>query len=301
MWQTKHFMKRLLHFYTSLISFVCYLIGWRGSRWLFGLLGILWFDILRLRRKDVLHHMGIVFPNMSEAEKIKMARRSMRLLTGSVADLFYMPYMNKAWREKNIVFDGKHYVEEARQQGKGVFLLGMHIGSGDLAANMISAELGNLHLITKLFKNKNLNDVWFALRGFYGVNHIEPHGEKTPFQILKALKSNGLVVFVLDQFMGKPYGIETTFFGRRTGTAQGLALFHLKTKAPVVPVYCYEAEDGRVHVVFEPALSLSDKVSDDKEVSIVRLTQHFCNVTEDIIRKHPEHWMWLHRRWKKFE
>lgn len=294
-------MKLLLRICTSLISFFCYLIGWRASRWFFGLLGILWFDILRVRRKDVLSHIGIVFPNMGETEKIKMARRSLRLLTGSMADLFYMPYMNQAWRNKHIVFEGKHYIEEARQQGKGVFLLGMHIGSGDLAANMINAELGNLHLITKLFKNKSLNDIWFSLRAFHGVSHIEPHGEKTPFQILKALKSNGLVVFVLDQFMGKPYGIETTFFGQPTGTAQGLAVFCLKTKSPVVPVYCYESDDGRVHVVFEAPLSLSGLVSEDKETSIAKLTQYFCNVTENIIVKHPEHWMWLHRRWKKFE
>jgi len=294
-------MKLLLRLFTSLISWFCYLIGWRASRWLFDLLGILWFDILRIRRKDVIKHIGIVFPNLSESEKIEMGRQSMRLQTGALADLFYMPYMNKGWRDKHIVFEGLEHVVSARKEGKGVLLLGMHIGSGDLAANMIAVELGNFHLITKLMKNKTLNDFWFSLRAYYGAKHIEPHGEKTPFQILKALKSNGLVVFVLDQFMGKPYGIETTFFGIKTGTAQGLAVFHLKTKAPVVPVYCYEAKDGRVHVVFEAALSLSGLVSDNKETSIAQLTQYFCNITENIIRKHPEHWMWLHRRWKKFE
>tara|TARA_B110001454_G_scaffold183141_1_gene178111 strand:- start:45977 stop:46861 length:885 start_codon:yes stop_codon:yes gene_type:complete len=294
-------MKLLLRFCTNIISGFCYLIGWRASRWLFGLLGILWFDILRIRRRDVVSHIGIVFPNLTETEKIKMGRRSMRLQTGALADLFYMPYMNKAWRDKYIVFEGTEHVASARTLGKGVLLLGMHIGSGDLAANMITAELGNFHLITKLMKNKVLNDFWFSLRAYYGVKHIEPHGEKTPFQILKALKSNGLVVFVLDQFMGKPYGIETTFFDRKTGTAQGLAVFHLKTKAPVVPVYCYEAPDGRVHIVFEAPLVLSGLVSDGKEDTVARLTQYFCSVTERIIRKHPEHWMWLHRRWKKFE
>jgi len=297
----KNYMKLLLRLFTKLISWFCYLIGWRVSRWLFGLLGILWFDILRVRRQDVLKHIGVVFPDLSDSEKVKMGRRSMRLQTGALADLFYMPYMNKEWREKNIVFEGTDHIVNARKEGIGVLLLGMHIGSGDLAANMITVELGNFHLITKLMKNKTLNDFWFSLRAFYGVKHIEPHGERTPFQILKALKSNGLVVFVLDQFMGKPFGIETTFFDVKTGTAQGLAVFHLKTKAPVVPVYCYEAKDGRVHIVFEAALSLSGLVSEDKETSIAKLTQYFCGITENIIRRHPEHWMWLHRRWKKFE
>lgn len=298
---TKSCMNVLIRFCTKLVSIFCRLIGWRASRWLFSLLGILWFDILRVRRKDVIKHIGIAFPEMSEKEKIKMARRSMRLVTSHAADLFILPSIDQAWLEKHIVYEGTNNIDKALQLGRGVLILGMHVGSGDLAASLIALKKWNMHLITKFFKNKSFNDFWFSLRGFHGVQYIEPHGEKTPFQILRALKANGLVGFVLDQFMGKPYGIETTFFGVKTGTAQGLALFHIKTKAPVIPTYCYESNDGKVHMVFEPALSTSEYVSDDKEASIEKLTQYFCNVTESIIRKHPEHWMWLHRRWKKFE
>lgn len=271
------------------------------SRWLFSWLGILWFDILRIRRKDVLRHIGIAFPEMSESEKVKMGRTSMRLLTAQMGDFLTLPYITQQWVNKNVVYHGTEHVEVALKEGRGVFLLGMHIGNGDLAANLIALKKWDLHLITKFFKNQNLNKIWFSIRGYHGVKYIEPHGEKTPFQILKALKSNGLVVFVLDQYMGKPFGISSTFFGKKTGTAQGLALFYLKTKAPVVPVYCYEGDDHKTHLVFEPALFLSDKLSEDKEASIARLTQYFCDITEAAIRKHPEQWMWLHRRWKKFE
>jgi Kdo2-lipid IVA lauroyltransferase/acyltransferase len=294
-------MNLLLNVCIKLTSLLCYLLGRPASRWLFGLLGILWFDILRIRRQDILNHIGIAFPNLNESEKIKLARKSMRITTANAADLFLMPYINQKWVAENAVYEGSEHVEEALKLGKGILLLGMHVGSGDLAGNLIAMKNWKIHLITKFFKNQSVNKIWFALRGYHGIQHIEPHGEKTPFQILKALKANGLVVFVSDQFMGKPYGIETTFFGRRTGSAQGLAVFHLKTKAPVIPIYCYEGTDGKFHVVFEPPLHTAELISDNKDTSILKLTQLFCNVTEAVIRKHPEHWMWLHRRWKKFE
>ncbi len=293
-------MNLFLHFCTKLISFISFHLGRRLSRALFSVLGILWFDIFRIRRKDVLAHLAIAFPEMSMPDKVKLGRKSLMLMTANLSDLFSIPYIDKKWAQNNVIVTGEEHVREALNLGKGVLLLGMHVGNGDLTANLIVLRGMPLHLITKFFKNKQINDTWFAVRGAKGVNYIEPHGEKTPFQILKALKSNQLVVFVNDQFMGKPFGIETNFFGHPTGSAQGLALFHLKTKSPIVPVYCYEGDDRKFHYVFEPVLSTASMITDDKTATILRLTQYFCDVTEGIIRKHPSHWMWLHRRWKNF-
>lgn len=294
-------MKPFLHFCIKLTSFIVYVLGRSLSRSIFSLLGILWFDILRIRRRHILEHIQIAFPNMTESEKIKLGRKNLLLTTANLADLFVIPYIDEKWADVHTICEGHEHVDQALKQGKGVLLLGMHVGNGDLTANLIVLKGWTIHLITKFFKIRQFNDIWFAVRGAKGVNYIEPHGEKTPFQILKALKANHLVVFVLDQFMGKPFGVETSFFGRLTGTAQGLALFHLRSRAPVVPVYCYEGSDGKFHFVFEPALVLEDLITEDKESSIVRLTQKFCDVTEAIVRKHPADWMWLHRRWKKFE
>lgn len=294
-------MKYLILIFIKLTSLFCYAIGRPLSRQLFGLLGIVWFDILRIRRKDIIRHISIAFPEWTEEKKIETGRKSLIHLSAQLADFFILPFVNQAWIDKYVVIEGRQNIENELSNGTGAFLLGMHVGHGDLSANIISKMGIKFFLITKFFKNKTFNDIWFSIRGFHGVHYIEPHGEKTPFQILKALKVGGAVGFVLDQFMGKPYGIETQFFGVKTGSAQGLALFYLKTKRPIVPVYSYESDEGKFHLVFEKALDLSPYLSEDKEDSIRKLTQYFCDITQGIIRKHPEHWMWLHRRWKKFE
>ena len=109
------------------------------------------------------------------------------------------------------------------------------------------------------------------------------------------------MAFVLDQFMGKPYGVETTFFGVTTGTAYGLALFAAKTEKPVVPLYTYSGDDQKMHIVFKPAIDLSEFQNDNSEGKYQLMTQKFNTTIEDIIRSQPEQWMWVHKRWKDFE
>ncbi|NUM59483.1 MAG: lysophospholipid acyltransferase family protein [Bdellovibrionaceae bacterium] len=294
------FMKPLIIFCIKFFSRLSLFFPRSWVRGFYSLLGVLWFDILRFRRKIVLGNLKLAYPEKSEAERTQIGRKSVYSMLANVADFFVIPFIDQDWIDKNVVYHGTENMEKALQEKKGVFVLSLHMGNGDLAATLIQMQKFNLFLITKFFKNKLFNDIWFSIRGAKGVSYIEPHGEKTPFQILKALKSNSLVVFVLDQYMGKPFGIETTFFGRKTGTAQGLGLFYLKTKAPVVPVYCYEGEDHKVHLVYEPPLELKELITDDKEQSIHSLTQKFCDVTESLVKKHPDQWMWVHRRWKNF-
>lgn len=265
------------------------------------LLGFLWIDFLRVRKKVVLENLRLAFPEKSEADRLLIARRSVYNMGYNFAEFFAIPGMDKEWRQHNIVFHGLEHIQQAQAENKGVFILGMHLGNGDIIANAIASDVTPLVLITKVFKNKILNDIWFSIRGYHGVKYIDAHGSNNAFEILKALKQKSAVVFVLDQFMGRPFGIPTQFFGKRTGTAYGLALFVQKTKAPVIPVYSYDGEDGKIHIVFLPKVDTGSLMTDDKDETTARMTQKFTDIIEDCVRRHPEHWMWVHRRWKNIE
>ncbi|MBN8537807.1 MAG: lipid A biosynthesis lauroyl acyltransferase [Deltaproteobacteria bacterium] len=293
-------MKWFLDTCLSLFCRFVFLLPRKVSRGLFSLFGFFWFDLFQFRKKIVLDNLKIAFPDLSLKEREKIGRQSVYNLMASLADFFIIPFIDQKWIETNVVYHGVENMQKALSLDKGVFVLSLHMGNGDLSASLIQLQKFKLFLITKFFKNKIFNDIWFRIRGAQGVSYIEPHGEKTPFQILKALKSNALVVFVLDQYMGKPFGLETSFFGRKTGTAKGLALFYLKTKSPIIPVYCYEGQDDKYHVVYEPQLELNHLITEDKDKTLLDLTQKFCHVTESFIRKHPDQWMWIHRRWKNF-
>lgn len=263
-------------------------------------LGFLWFDILRFRRNVVLNNLKIAFPDWSEEQRLKVGRRSVYMLMENFFEYFLIPSIDEDWLQKNISVHDESNMKEAQEQGRGVLMLCLHLANGDVLANVMCRQGYKLHVITKFFKSEWLNKLWFAIRGAQGVQFIEPHGEKTPFAILKALRSKGQVAFVLDQHMGRPYGIETRFFGRAVGTAYGLALFQLKTKAPVVLAYPYEDEDGKIHVVYGKPIYYDETMGarEDRDSVIKELTQIYTDKIEEVVRKYPGQWMWVHRRWK---
>lgn len=260
------------------------------------ILAFLWFDLFRIRRKVILQNIAMAFPDLSQAEKIVIGRRSMQSLCRSFFDVMLIPSISDKWVAENVVFEGHEIVERYKNQS-GVLFLTLHMGSGDLAAAAISQAVIPTTLISKRFRNAFLDEFWFSLRERATTQFIDAHSQRNAFEILSALKKRRGVVFVLDQFMGKPYGVETQFFGHATGTAYGLALFAKKTQLPVIPVYTYWGEKGQMIIKFcEPVAMGADVVETHEQ-----MTNKFNQALEKIITLHPREWMWVHRRWKTFE
>lgn len=296
-------------FEVVLFVFSCFLGLWPRT-WVRALgipLAILWFDILRIRRQVVLDNLLLAFPDWELSKRISVGRKAMITLTSNFFEVMLIPVMHKKFFGFSVLFEGEENLIEALKLNRGVYVLSLHMGNGDVGANALSLRGYKVNLITKFFRNKFFNNLWFYFRRGQGVKLIEPHGSKTPFDILKATKKNELVVFVNDQFMGKPYGVETKFFGVSTGTAFGLGVFYMKTKSPIVPIYALEGDDGRVHVKILKPLDCHEfetTASDNKlesQVAYEKLAQKINDQIESIVRAHPSQWMWVHRRWKTFE
>lgn len=294
-------MKSLLKSFVRFFSYLLFMLPRSWVRSLGGIIGFLWVDLFRIRRQVIFENLRIAFPEWTEERRIKVGRASVYNMGRGFFEFFTVPFLKETWLKNQVVFEGEENLRKAREQGKGILALSLHLGNGDLGSSAIVMQGQPVTIITKIFKNPFVNDLWFSFRGAQGVKYIDAHGEKTSFDILKALKRQEAVVFVLDQFMGKPYGIETKFFGKETGTAYGLSLFAMRTKAPVVPIYTYEGADHKMHVVFEPEVPVLDLIGQDKDASILAITQRFNDKIEEVVRKHPEQWMWVHRRWKEFE
>ncbi|MBX9768631.1 MAG: lysophospholipid acyltransferase family protein, partial [Bdellovibrionales bacterium] len=260
------------------------------------LLGVLWFDVFRIRRQVALENISIAFPRLSQAEKVQMARSSLVNLGTSLVEYLIMITLKPNQIEDYFEVEGLEQFEAANRLGKGVLLMSMHLGNGDFGCAYLSRLGLKINLISKQFKAKWLNDFWFGLRREFGTQFIPQ--EKSSFDILKALKRKESVIFVMDQYMGAPVGVRTTFFGKETGTAAGLALFHLKTEAPLLPVYTYRKSDGKQVISFGPVIELEK--FPDREHNIVYMTQKYNDIMEQVVRNYPGQWMWIHRRWKEY-
>lgn len=295
-------MKPFVGIFFRAFSALIYFLPNRLQVALGNLVGLLWFDVLRIRRKVAIDNVARAFPQLPYSEHVRIARESLKHMGRTIVEYTSFPFSKREQFDRRFVTTGEEHLKNALAKDKGVLLLTLHLGNGDLALAALSRREIPINLISKQFKTRWLNDLWFGMRAKHGTKFI-PH-EKSSFEILRALKRSGAVVFVLDQFMGPPIGVKTTFFGIETGTAAGLALMAARTGAPVVPCYTFRRPDGLSEMVFEPELPTDtiDSDTDDslRETKVKLLTQIYTDKIESIVRKYPEQWMWIHRRWKTF-
>ena len=290
-------MRKLGNLFSHLLAFVWSFLPLSFDKFVARSLAFLWIDILKLRRDVIHNNLEIAFPGMSPAEKKRVTKRSMISLCRSFMDVIRIPYLTDKWIDKHVVFEGIDNINRIRELDSGIFFLSLHLGSGDLAGAIVSERIRPITIISKRFSNRFLDSFWFGLRERSKTLFINAHAKNNAFEILATLKKKRGVVFVLDQFMGMPYGVESHFFGVTTGTAYGLALFAKKTLKPVFPLYTYWANDNKLHVCVDEAIDLSNELSENNQV----ITNKFNQILEKIIVQHPEHWMWVHKRWKTFE
>ena len=289
-------MKKLGCLFSYALAFLWSYLPWSFNVYIAKFLAFLWIDVFKIRKEVILNNLEIAFPGMSNEKKNLIKKKCMVNLSRSFVDVIRIPYLTDEWIDNNVIFDGEDTIKKVQQCDSGVFFLSWHLGSGDLASAIISRRIRPLTLISKRIKNHFLDAFWFGLRERSKSLFIDAHGKNNAFEILGALKQKRGVVFVLDQFMGRPYGIESQFFGVTTGTAYGLALFVKKTQKPVYPLYTYWDDNDKLHICVDEAIDLSLELSKNNEVITNKLNQ----VLEKIITKYPEHWMWVHKRWKNF-
>jgi KDO2-lipid IV(A) lauroyltransferase len=289
-------LKPLIGSFAKLIAFIVANLP-RSTQLAMGrFIGWLWFDVLKIRRQVAIDNVGIAFPSLPLEERTEIARASLTSMGQTLIEYFSFPFFSSDAVRDTFEIVGEENLKEALKQGKGIIMMTLHLGNGDFAIAGLSRLDYPMNLISKEFKSRWLNDLWFGMRRKHGTRFIPP--EKSSFEILRALRRNEIVVFVLDQFMGPPIGVRTKFFGRETGTAMGCALMADRTHAPVVPSYTYRKPNGRHVMVFEEPIPFLDHGLRDQNIAV--MTQIYTDKIESIIRQHPGQWMWIHRRWKEF-
>jgi len=284
---------------TALVKACCWFVAImpRRLQLLFGnLLGLTWFYIVPVRRSVAIGNLKKAFPDWSDSKLWSMARKNFQHYGCGFIELLLLPSLTEKRFNKLFRVENFEIYKTAASQGRGIFLLTLHIGTWELMSATSSHLKIPLNVITKKFKAGTLNQLWVNLRTSRGIKLLRE--EKSTFDILKAIRRGEAVGFILDQFMGPPVGSKTVFFGHETGTPAALALFVDRTRAPVIPVYNIRQSDGTIRVVFEPPIPFLEQGSTEKNISL--MTQVYTGKIEEIVRKYPDQWLWIHRRWKPF-
>lgn len=255
----------------------------------------LWYYIIPHRKDLIIRNLKLAFPEKDEKQIGDLAFETFYNWTLTALEYSYFPYISKKRLHEISEVHGYENLDKALEQGKGLLILGTHTGNGELAIYRACVDKYPLHLIGRKVKNAFINHALFSIREKSGLKHLDP--KNSSLRVVKALKRNEGLLFVIDQFTYPPIGIKSTFFGHVTGSNSSLAYFALRLGAPVVPGFSYR-KNGKVIICFQEQIP-TETPYDDMDKNVEYMTQKYNDWIEQIVRQHPASWMWIHNRWKK--
>jgi len=252
--------------------------------------------LLHFRLRQVgMRNLSMVFAEKTQAEHKRILRGVFTSLGRQLAELCQFPRYTLENIDQVVVYDGLENYERAYARGKGVLFLTGHFGGWELSAFAHSIHGHWVNVVMRPMDNPYLDRLLQQYRTMYG-NKVVPKDDFVR-GLLAAMKAGETVGILMDTNMTPPQGVFVDFFGIPACTASGLARIALRTDAPVVPGFTIWDESlGKYRLRFDPALELVQ--TGNLEADIVANTQQFTKVIEEYVRKYPEQWLWVHRRWK---
>lgn len=295
----KEFWKKFRHFISYLIfiffSFICgKILKLNLSRKLFNSLALLFYYILPLRRKTVLKNLRIVFPESTDKEIKKIARKSYQSFAIILAEIFCLNYMSLDEARKEIEFKNLEILDAFTNEKKNRILLTAHFGNWEFGAIGFRINFDSpLYVVVKKLKNNYVSDWMINLREKFG-NKAFAKGISLK-EIMKALVEGKNVGIVGDQ-RGPRNGPRIEFFGKQASVFTGAAALSLKTGVPIVAAFVVRKKNYKYDVIFENIHEV--KLEQNYEDKALELTAKYFKVLEKYIRNYPEQWLWHHDRWK---
>jgi Kdo2-lipid IVA lauroyltransferase/acyltransferase len=248
----------------------------------------------RLRRVGM-RNLELALPEKTKSERRKILRGTFTSLGRQLAEVCLFPRYTRENLGQVIVYDGFENYERAHSRGQGVLYLTAHLGAWELSAFAHSLQGYPLKIVMRGLDNPYLDALVRGYRTMHGNSVLDK--DNFVRGLLAAMKAGETVGILMDTNMTPPQGIFVNFFDRPACTASGLARIALRTDAAVVPGFSiWDPVLRKYRLRFDPALKLIR--TQDEESDVVSNTALFTKTIESYIRRYPDQWLWVHRRWK---
>ncbi len=281
-----------------LVVGVASLLGWLprrlARRLAAGLTAAAYRVLGRLRRVGE-RNLDLAFPELSAEEKQNILRSLFRYLGWQMVEFCRMPRYTPENTRGWLRTEGLEHFQAAEARGKGVLVLTGHFGAWELSSFYHSLMGHPMGMVIRRLDNTLLDEYVNRIRCLHGNRVL--HKDDFARALLKTMHEGGTVGILMDTNMTPPQGIFADFFGIPACTAAGLARVALKTGAAVLPGFClWEPKEQQYVLRFGPEIEFAQ--TGDAEADILAATQQCNDALEAWIRRYPEQWLWIHRRWK---
>jgi KDO2-lipid IV(A) lauroyltransferase len=288
--QIEYFFFRILFFTIRLFSFRTVQRMGRSFGWFM-------YSVIGLRKSLVLDNLRRAFPERSPSELNRIALGSYRNLFTAYFEILALDTLPVEEIRRMVRFPEGNKINELIGRGKGLIILTGHFGSWELCALSVCALVPQKYtIVVQKQRNPAVNDFMTRLRTRFGSKLVVM--ERALRESLRALSNNEVVALIADQ-SGPESGIYTNFFGRPASTHQGPAVFQLRSGAPMLLVMLVREGLDSYRIDLQE-IDTSGLSGTDAE-RMQEITNRHVAALEQFIRRYPEQWLWMHKRWKHTE
>lgn len=256
-------------------------------------LGSAFYTLDRSHRRVALANLAQCFPTRSDAERTTIARRMFQHFGVLLLELLQFSSLSPEGMRARVDVEGGERVRAAYAKGKGVLFFTGHFGFWELHAMVHALLFQPIGVLARPLDNPGLHTLLEDMRQRTGNSVIYREGAVR--KVLKTLAHGQGVAMLIDQHLHSPDAIWVQFFQRPAATTSTLAALALRTGAPVVPVFTVPLPGGRFRMIYEHAVEPPGPGTPDP---VREFTQRCTDVLEMYVRRQPEMWLWMHRRWR---
>lgn len=256
-------------------------------------LGDFVWRVVRFRRSIVLDNIRHAFAAERDEDGVRAIARSFyRNLGMTLMEFLKLPTMKPGEIEALVDIEGVEHLH-GLMAGGGAILVSGHFGNWEYVGAR-AAALGNpISFIVKTQHNPRVDRIQNDIRARAGVGIIRTGASIK--DMIRALKRGEFIGMLADQDAGKD-GVFVEFLGRRASVLKGAGYLSWRLNVPLVTAYGYRQPDGRHLLVVDPPVYPDRNLEED--VAVHRLTEHHVRRLEAAVRRAPDHYYWVHRRWK---
>jgi KDO2-lipid IV(A) lauroyltransferase len=289
-------MRKTLEF--LVVSSIARCLGWLPrplARTIGAGLGSAVYASLPRLRKAGQRNLELAMPEIPLEGREQILRLVYRNLGWQLAEFCRMARYTPANTENWIRYDGLENYLRAKAEGKGVLIVTGHLGAWELSSFYHSLMGNPMGMVIRRLDNRLLDRYVNEIRCQHGNRVL--HKDDFARGLLTAMRNGDTVGILMDTNMTPPQGVFVEFFGNLACTASGLARVALKTGAAVVPGFLVWEPD-ELRYVLHFGERIVPEITGDAEADAISLTQKCTQVIESWIRRYPDQWLWIHRRWK---
>ena len=257
------------------------------------IVGAAFFTFDGAHRRIAERNVAAAFPARSESERRQIVRGAFAHFGRLLLALLEFSTLSPAAMLRRVEFEGEDHVRSAYARGNGVLFVTGHFGFWELQAMVHALRLQPMAVVARALDNRRLHDLLERMRTRTGNTVIYRQG--TMRRVMRMLQAGRGVGVLIDQHIQSRDAIYVDFFNRPAATTSSVAALALRTGAPVVPLFALPLGAGRYRMVYEAPVAPPPPDTAD---AIHEFTQRCTDVLEMYVRRHPELWLWMHRRWR---